>query len=169
MSSTGNPLDLAVSGEGFFQLRAGKEIVYSRQGQFRLGPDGTVVSPQGYVLQQAGGGDLVLERAAVKILADGTVLDGDRPVGRVGLFGTAPGHAPQPLSGSIFTISEDAVEEIAAPELRQGMVEASNVTLGDEMVEMMAVLRQAEGGSRIVQLYDDLLGRAISTFGQGGK
>jgi flagellar basal-body rod protein FlgG len=33
----------------------------------------------------------------------------------------------------------------------------------------MAVLRQAEGGSRIVQLYDDLLGRAISTFGQGGK
>jgi flagellar basal-body rod protein FlgG len=169
MSSTGNPLDLAISGGGFFQLRAGEEIVYSRQGQFRLGPDGTVVTPQGYALQQAGGGDLVLERAAVTILTDGTVLDQDRPVGRIGVFGAAAGQAPQPVSGSIFKIADDAVEEIAAPELRQGMVEASNVTLGDEMVEMMAVLRQAEGGSRLVQLYDDLMGRAITTFGQGGK
>jgi flagellar basal-body rod protein FlgF len=169
MSSTGNPLDLAISGAGFFQLRAGEEIVYSRQGQFRLGPDGTVVTPQGYALQQAGGGDLILERAAVKILADGTVLDQDRPVGRIALFGAAEGGSPHSVSGSIFTIADDAVEEIAAPELRQGMVEASNVTLGDEMVEMMAVLRQAEGGSRLVQLYDDLMGRAITTFGQGGK
>lgn len=169
MGTTGNPLDLAISGAGFFQLRSGDEIVYSRQGQFRLAADGTVVTPQGYALQQAGGGDLVLEGAAVRILKDGTVLDQERPVGRIAIFGALAGRAPHPVSGSIFTIPDDAAEEIAAPELRQGMVEASNVTLGDEMVAMMAVLRQAEGGSRLVQLYDDLLGRAITTFGQGGK
>ncbi len=45
-----------------------------------------MVTPQGYALQQAGGGDLVLDGPAVKILADGTVLDGERPVGRIGLF-----------------------------------------------------------------------------------
>jgi flagellar basal-body rod protein FlgG len=49
------------------------------------------------------------------------------------------------------------------------MVEASNVAMGEEMVTMMAALRQAENGARIVQLYDDLLGRAITTFGQGGR
>jgi flagellar basal-body rod protein FlgG len=49
------------------------------------------------------------------------------------------------------------------------MVEASNVSVGDEMVTMMASLRQAESGSRLVQTYDDLLGRAITTFGQGGQ
>ena len=53
--------------------------------------------------------------------------------------------------------------------LRQGMVENSNVSIGDEMVAMTAAVRQTETGARLVQIYDDLLGRAISSFGQGGR
>ncbi len=53
--------------------------------------------------------------------------------------------------------------------LRQGMIENSNVSLGDEMVETMAALRQSEVGSRLVQVYDDLLGRALSSLGQAGR
>lgn len=166
MSATGNPLDLAISGAGFFQLRAGNEIVYSRQGQFRLAEDGTVVTPAGHVLQQAGGGDLVLERAGVTILEDGNVLDGERPVGRIALWAPAgPEVRVEALGGSLFAIAGEAAEaEVAG--LRQGMVEASNVSMGDEMVAMMAAVRQAEGGARLVQLYDDLMGRAITAFGQ---
>ena len=169
MSATGNPLDLAISGPGFFQLRAGDDIVYSRQGQFQRAEDGTVVTPQGYKLQQAGGGDLILDNAAVEILADGNVLANGQPVARIGLF--APGHEAgvQPLGGSIFTVAEGLTDEVAQPQLRQGMIEASNVAAGDEMVAMMAAVRQAEGGARLVQLYDDLIGRAIAAFGQGGK
>jgi flagellar basal-body rod protein FlgG len=121
------------------------------------------------VLQQAGGGDLTLERAAVKILADGTVLDQDRPVARIGLYAAGEGAPAQPLAGSLFAIPEDSVEEAAGGQLRQGMTEASNVSLGDEMVTMMAALRQAEGGARLVQLYDDLMGKAITAFGQDGR
>lgn len=169
MSETKNPLDLAISGAGLFQLRAGGDIVYSRQGQFRLAEDGTLVTPQGHVLQQAGGGDLVLERATVKVLEDGTVLDEDRPVGRIALFAPASTDAAvQSLGGSLFAIAGEAAE-VASPGLRQGMVEASNVSMGDEMVTMMAAVRQAEGGARLVQLYDDLMGRAITAFGQGGQ
>ena len=61
------------------------------------------------------------------------------------------------------------VGEVASPELRQGMIEGSNVALADEMVSMMDALRQAEGGAHLVQTYDDLMGRAISTLGQGGR
>jgi flagellar basal-body rod protein FlgG len=169
MRATGNPLDLAISGPGFFRLRSGEDIVYSRQGQFSLAADGTVVTPQGHVLQQAGGGDLVLERSGVEILEDGTVLDGTRPVGKIGIYAAGDSAALRPLGGSTFAGSEEAMEEAPAAGLRQGMVEASNVVLGDEMVTMMATVRQAEGGARLVQIYDDLLGRAITTFGQGGK
>lgn len=169
MSETGNPLDLAISGAGFFQLRAGDTLVYSRQGHFRRAEDGTVVSPQGHVLQQAGGGDLVLERAAVEILADGTVLDEGRPVGRIALYEPAEGGAVEPLAGSLFAIADGAAEETAGSQLRQGMVEASNVSLGDEMVAMMAALRQAESGARLVQLYDQLMDQAITTFGRSGR
>ena len=169
MSRTGNPLDLAISGGGFFRLRAGDEIVYSRQGQFRVAADGTVVTRQGHVLQQSGGGDLVLERATVEILEDGTVLDGTRPIARIGVYAAADPSALRSLGGSVFAGREEAMEEAPAAAVRQGMVEASNVVLGDEMVAMMATVRQAEGGARLVQIYDDLLGRAITTFGQGGK
>jgi flagellar basal-body rod protein FlgG len=165
LSRTGNPLDLAISGPGFFRLRSGEEIIYSRQGQFKVGGDGNVVNSQGHVLQQADGGDLVLERAAVEILEDGTVLDGTRPVGRIGVYVAGDPAALRSLGGSTFAAAEDSMEDSPASALRQGMVEASNVVLGDEMVTMMATVRQAEGGARLVQVYDDLLGRAISTFG----
>jgi flagellar basal-body rod protein FlgF len=169
MSSTGNKLDLAIGGAGFFQLRAGDSLVYSRQGQFRLAADGTVVTPQGHALQQAGGGDLVLDNPAVEILEDGTILDGERPVGRIALFAAAQGAAPTPLAGSLFAIDADVLEDVARPQLRQGMVEASNVSMGEEMVSMMTAVRQAEVGSRLVQVYDDLIGKAIAQFGQGAR
>jgi flagellar basal-body rod protein FlgF len=169
LSKTGGPLDLAIGGEGFFRLRAGDQTLYSRQGQFSLAADGSVVTRQGYVLQQAGGGDLVLERAGVEILEDGTVLDGSRPIARIGVYAAADPAALHALGGSIFTAGDDAMEEAPGAAVRQGMVEASNVVLGDEMVAMMTTVRQAEGGARLVQIYDDLLGRAITTFGQGGK
>jgi flagellar basal-body rod protein FlgG len=170
LSETGNPLDLAISGPGFFRLRAGDAIVYSRQGQFRVAEDGLVVSPQGHVLQLAGGGDLVLgDPHAVRILPDGTVLDGERPLGRIGLFAPAGEAQFQPLAGSLFSLADDGADEVEGSQIRQRMVEASNVTLGDEMVTMMGTLRQAESGARIIQLYDELMGRAITTFGQGGR
>lgn len=165
LESTGSPLDLAISGEGFFQLKAGETTLYSRHGQFRRLEDGRVADAHGHLVQQAGGGDLVLESAAVEILADGTVLQDARPVARVALFVPEEGAAIDPISGSLFSISGGAVE-VEQPQVRQGMVEGSNVVLGDEMVTMMAALRQAETGARLATLYDELMGRAITTLGK---
>lgn len=168
LSVTGNPLDLAISGSGFFRLRAGDAIVYSRQGQFRVSADGRVVDPQGAALQDAEGSDLVLDRSDVQIRADGTVLDQGLPVARIALFAPAEGAEPEGR-GAYLRFAADAAEQVTGSELRQGMVEASNVTMGDEMVGMMAALRQAEGGARLVQVYDELIGRALTTFGGTGQ
>jgi flagellar basal-body rod protein FlgF len=169
MSQTGNPFDLAVSGPGFFRLRAGDGYVYSRQGHFRLADDGTLVSPQGQVLQQAGGGDLVLEKGSVEVRTDGTVLDEGRPAGRIAVYVPNEGAEFEPLAGSTFTLPEASAEEAPGAQIRQGMIEASNVSLADEMIAMMGTMRQAETGARLIQLYDDLMGRAVTTFGQVGR
>ena len=166
---TGRPLDLAINGDGFFQLKAGDQLVYSRQGNFSLATDGRVITPQGYALQQAGGGDLVLGIGTAKIAADGTILDGDKPLGQIAVYSIRDGAAATPLDGSLFTLAEGDAEAIATPSLRQGAVEASNVSLGDEMISMMGALRGAETGAKLVQVYDDLMGKAISTFGQVGR
>jgi flagellar basal-body rod protein FlgF len=169
LSVTGNPLDIAISGDGFFQLRDGETTFYSRQGQFSRAADGTLVTPQGYILQQAGGSDVIVDRAAVTIEQDGTIVDDGRPVARIGVYVTDHAAALRALEGSAFQIDAGHATEVVNPVVRQGMLEASNVSIGDEMVTMMSALRQAESGSRLVQTYDDLLGRAITTFGQGGQ
>jgi flagellar basal-body rod protein FlgG len=169
LSNSGNLLDLAITGDGYFQLRSGPDIFYSRQGTFSLSEDGTVVNSQGLILQKQGGGDMVLYSAEVTILEDVTFLSDGRPVGRAAIFTPVDANAFTARGGSLFEAPEEAMEETGAAGLRQGMVETSNVTLGDEMVAMMAAVRQAESGSRLVQYYDDLVGRAITTFGAAGR
>lgn len=165
LEATRNPLDLAISGDGFFAVRAGDQTRYVRQGQFSLRPDGTVATPQGLALQQAGGGDLMLDRSDVHIDADGTVLDGDRPLGRIATYTS---DSVRSLDGLLFDLGDDA-REVEGASVRQGMLEASNVSTGDEMVAMMGAIREAESGAKLAQTWDDLLGRAITSFGQGGR
>lgn len=170
LSKTSNPLDLAISGDGMFRLRgADGATSYSRSGQFKLDGAGRVVNPQGLVLQAADGGDVVVPNASVTIAADGTVLDGERPVGRIGVFAPASGAQVTPLGGSLVSVPDELMRDVQSPQVRQGMLEGSNVALADEMVSMMDALRQAEGGARMVQAYDDLMGRAIETLGQGAR
>jgi flagellar basal-body rod protein FlgF len=169
LAKSNNPLDLAISGAGMFRLRgADGAISYSRAGQFKIGEAGRLVNAQGLALQ-ALDGDLIVPDGRVRILADGTVLDGERPVGRIGIYAPASGASLKPIGGSLFSIPEDLVEEVASPEIRQEMLETSNVQLADQMVSMMEAMRSAEGGARMVQTYDDLMGRAISTLGQGAR
>ena len=51
--------------------------------------------------------------------------------------------------------------------VRQGMVETANVSLAEEMTQSMAALREAESGARLIQLYDELMSRVATAFGQG--
>lgn len=127
--------------------------------------DGSVVNSQGFVLQ-SDGGDLILKVAAPEILQDGTVLENGLPIGRIAIHLPQDGEQLQPVSGSLFADNGQNLRMMEAPVLRQGFVEASNVSMASEMVTMMAAMRQAETGAKIIQVYDDLLGRALTTFGQ---
>lgn len=168
MTHTGNPLDLAIGGTGFFRLSdaAGAQF-FSRQGQFKLDADGRLVDGHGLALQSADGGDIRLRSANVKVLADGTVLENDVAVATIGLVAAAPGTQPRAVTGALFEIA--APEAVDRPQIYQGMTEASNVALADEMVAMMEAMRSAEGGARLIQTYDDLMGKVVNTIGQGGR
>lgn len=170
MSRTGNPLDLAIGGAGFFRLigRDG-QVAYSRQGQFKLDADSRLVTQQGLAVQSADGGDIVLTSSDVHILADGSVVAAGRSITKIGLFQASDTAALRPIGGSLFSIDESRVEAVRDPDLHQGMTEGSNVALADEMVAMMEAMRAAEGGAKLVQVYDDLMGKAVNSFGQGGR
>lgn len=166
---TGNSLDLAIAGPGFFKLRMGEQVVISRQGQFHRASDGTLISQQGHVLQQVDGGDLVLDGTAVEVLADGTVLDGDRPVGRIALVQPESPDGLRPAGGAAFLVAEGELTDAGDAHVRQGVIETSNVDLAEEMMATMQALKQSETGARLATTYDELLGRAITSLGQGGS
>lgn len=162
--ATDSPYDLAISGEGFFVVRAGDRLLYTRDGQFRRDAEGRLVNAAGFALQ-ANGGDLVLKVGEVSFAEDGTVLQGTEPVAKLTIAALDPGSAA-PAEGGAFLAPDSAVSPLKTPSIRQGALEASNVSTGDEMVAVMEAMRRAEAAQRLVNVYDDLLGRAISTFGQ---
>jgi flagellar basal-body rod protein FlgF len=167
LRQTGRPLDIALAGDGFFQLRANDgRIFYTRNGQFSRSAEGRITGVHGYSLQTADGGDLVLSSDHSEIVNDGTVLENGAPVARIGLFAPRDAADVESIGGTLFTARDDAMHEVSSPLLRQGMLESSNVDNAGEMLQMMAAMRQAEAGARVVEAYDSLLGQSISTFGR---
>lgn len=161
---TGETLDLAIDGTGYFLVRDGDDFSLTRSGKFGIAADGAMVDAQGRILQLASGGDATTSTYAVEILADGTMLDGTAVMGTIGLF-----EPTQPSLGRMLTADE--IADLDIPEtgqIRQAMLERSNVTLSDEMVELMKAQRQIESGAQIIRAYDQLLDRAINTFGRSG-
>ncbi len=160
LMETGKALDLAINGDGFLLLRDGDRFALSRGGQFDVGQGGTLVDPLGRIVQQATGGDLVIGSGAIDFLTDGTVLEDGSPIGSVGIF-----EGDTSDFGSTMTEARaTALAEAPRAELRQGMLERSNVTLSDEMVELMRAQRQVESGAQMVRAYDRLMNQAVTTF-----
>lgn len=168
-TESGNPLDLAIIGPAMFMLRDGDRFFYARGGQFSRDAEGALVNSQGMRLQQAGGGDLFVDRAAIEILGDGTVLSEGSPVGSVGLFEAEGTDALGHLGGSLFSANGRGIIEASGSAIRQGVIESSNVQLSDEMVNLMANNRQVEMGGQLVRTYDQLMGQAITVFTRSGR
>jgi flagellar basal-body rod protein FlgF len=161
---TGKPSDFALSGPGYFALQSDKGTIYSRQGQLSIDRDGRLVNTEGFALQMVNGNDLIVKASAFEVKSDGTVTEQGNVLGRIAVFVPADAGKMEPASGGFragtadLAAAEDAV-------VRQGAIEASNVSSGDEMVVMMESLRRAEAGQRMMNVYDDLMGRVITTFG----
>lgn len=166
MSETGSSFDVALSGDGFFVLDGGAEgRLYTRNGQLRLDTEGRLIGAGDRPLQAVGGGDLIVPGDALTIQADGTVLAAERVIGRIAVMSIAAEALSSGPDG-LLRAADDAARPLETPVVRQGFLEASNVVLGDEMIGLMEAMRRAETGQRLMNLYDDLMGRAVTTFGQ---
>jgi len=163
---TGIHSDLAISGNGFFVVRSSDGVFYTRDGRFERDAEGRLTNAPGMVLQAHGGGDLVVRSAAFTVTADGTVLEDGQPTGRIAVLDFADRGALRSAEGGVFAAPDGLAEAMAAPQVRQGFFESSNVSSGDEVVAMMETLRRAESAQRLVSVYDEMMGRALSTFGQ---
>lgn len=166
LKSTGNPLDIAMTGGGSMLVRSGERLVPVVSGQFHRDADGRLVDGGGHALQASGGGDVVVSGDAPVLLKDGTILINGQAESRIGAFlassAISEGVGPSAAAGILPDHAEDAV-------LHQGVIIPSNVDVGAEMVEITRAARAAETGARIFQIYDDLIARVASKLGEVGR
>lgn len=167
LQNTGRSYDLALQGEGYFVVRSPNgETLLTRAGQFTRDAAGRLATASGAVLQADGGGDLLLHSSAMVLSEDGTVLEEGAPTARLAI--ATPGDVPSAihsLDGTYLAV-DGQTAPVAHPSVKQGALETSNVSNGTEMMTIMEAMRRAEAAQRLVTVYDDLLGRALQSFGQ---
>ena len=167
--NTGNPLDLAVDGDGFFQVqKPGGETVYSRDGALKLDRDGNLVNVQGYLLLPAV--QVPPDALQITILPDGTVSvlqPGQTEPSNVGQIELARFSNPaglRALGGNLFAPTESSGDpQTGVPDedgfgaLSQGFLEGSNVNVAEELVNMILAQRAFEVNSRVIRAGDEML------------
>jgi len=147
---TGNPLNLALSGKGFFALNGPGGTVYTRNGNFQLSKNNQLETSDGYTLRNAldQGRPLNVDPAReIAIGKDGTVTQDGQPVGRIEI-GEIPSAAEAvgKLGNSYFALVGGVGSAAPAPttEVMQGQLEQSNVPVADSAVRLVSVMRQFE-------------------------
>ena len=169
-NNTGNSLDLAIQGAGFFQVKqTNGEIAYTRSGSFQLDQSGNIVTANGNPLEPA----IAIPTAATNISvgADGTVtvtMPGQTSSQQVGVIqlATFPNSGGLLSNGAgLFTPTTASGDPIVGTpggseglgSLQQGMLEDSNVNVVDEFIQMIVTQRAYESNSKVVQAADQML------------
>lgn len=166
LKPTGQGLDLALSGPGFFEIQTSHGPAYTRQGNFRTDERGRMVTMQGYPVM-ARNGDLFLSTPHPLIDAEGNVIEGKRQTGQLKIVQFDHPQALQRLGDGLYAPG-DGIRQLSDGEigLRQGYLENSNVSSAHEMVQMMQTMRHFESMQKTTQAYDDMIGNAIRKLGE---
>ena len=172
MTQTDNPLDMAIEGDGFFQvLRPDGTTGYTRAGNFSLSAEGQIVTSDGMRLQPE---ISVPEGAtAITIGADGTIsaqLQGQAApteLGRIELARFVNPSGLQAMGGNLYAESAaSGTPQVGTPgldgrgSLRQGSLEGSNVNVVQELVDMIETQRAYEVNSKMISANDEMLRNA---------
>jgi len=172
--ATGNPLNMALSGTGFFALNGPAGTLYTRNGSFQVSKSNQLETPDGYTLRNAldqGRPIKVDPTQDIVIGKDGTVTQAGQPVGRIEI-GQIPSAATQvaKLGTSYFALVSGGGSATPAPttEVLQGQLEQSNVPVADFAVRLVSVMRQFEMLQKAMNIGSQMSREAIQEVAKVG-
>jgi flagellar basal-body rod protein FlgG len=176
LQATGNKLDIALEGEGFFKVQLyDGTFAYTRDGSFKIDSNRQVVTANGYLMEPP----LILPenfimdslaispdgRVTVRVVGDDNPVD----VGQLEIYRFVNPAGLQAIGGNLFKTTPASGEEIPGQpgiegmaRTHQGFLEMSNVKIVEEMVNMIVAQRAYEVNSKAIQTSDSMLGTAIS-------
>ncbi len=175
LDKTGNDLDVAIEGEGFFALRTRDEqgqaaIRLSRDGRFTVDRAGQLVTTAGgHAVLDGNDQPILLDRGRpVRIDSAGTIRQGGSMVARLPVWNVPDAQKLEQRGGGLLEATPadlDRRQRSEAP-LQQGWVEQSNVDPVREMTQLIEATRAMANGANLIRYHDSLLHSAVSTLGR---
>lgn len=163
IEGTGRDLDVALQGPGFFVVQTPQGERYTRNGNFSLSRDGTLIDASGAAVL-CDSGPVTLQGSRVAIDTEGQIFADGQPVGRLAVKNFTSTAGLMREGGNHFAPRPGAppAEAPAEATIRQRALERSNVESLDEVVRMTTLLREYETSQRVARLQSEALGRTVN-------
>lgn len=160
---TGNPLDLAIQGRGFFEVRTPQGLRYTRNGMLSLDHQRRLVTGLGYPVMGTKG-EIKIPPGKLEITPQGDIKVDDKSVATIRVMEFSDDDMPQKSSEGLFFSEKGTVAK--NPQIQAGHIEESNVNPIGEMVKMIQGMRDYESTQKLIQTLDRMAEIAIQDVGR---
>ena len=164
VAATGNPLDLAISGPGYFSVETPDGVRYTRHGRLQLDGQGQLVNSQGAPVLSADGAPITVPvgSGALTISADGSITGNNGAIGQIGLSEFENEAGLKRDANGLYDAEDQQPQAAANSSMVQGSLEQSNVQPIVEMTRMIDIHRSYQSASRLVSSNHEQAMRAIN-------
>ena len=170
LEATGNPLDVAIQGKGYFALRDGSETRLTRDGRFSINSDGYLISATTgrEVLDEQLRPIQFLGQGKALVATDGTITQNGEVVARIGVYEVANPARLRKRGEGLFAFPQSMQPTPVDATVRSEFVERANVDPTTEMAALMDTQRQIEANANLIRYQDQTLGRLVNDVGKIG-
>jgi flagellar basal-body rod protein FlgF len=153
LTPTGNPLDLALQGSGFFAVQTVAGVRYTRAGNFTRGADGTLRTTKNQAVLGVNGAPIVVPPGQVDIALDGTVSVAGGVAGRLEVVDFPKGTALVPEGATLLRAPAQSAVPSASTEVHQGSLEGANIDAVTGTINMTLIAREAEMMQKALSIF----------------
>ncbi len=168
-TTTGNPLDFAIAGPGYFTVETPDGPAYTRAGQFQISAEGQIVTAAGHPLLDENGTPVTLPPGSgeLALAADGTLSTAEGPIARIQIVDFGDPQALERAGDGLFR-TDQPPQPVENARLEQGVLEESNVEPVLEITRMMETVRAFEATQRMLDIHHEIERRTVQgVLGQG--
>ncbi len=158
LEHSGDPLDLAINGKGFFQIqKPDGTFGYSRKGNFELDGEGRLIDTNGFPVMSAESGEITLPHSDVTISLDGSIWDGYKKIAQVGVYQFEDTSVLERSRGEMFIPNDGIEPELhPSPSIAQKNLELANIDMMKSMTRMTVNLRAFEATQKALKIYSSM-------------
>ena len=163
LTATGNPLDLAIQGEGVFQVQTANGLRYTRDGGFHRSPTGQLVTQAGEPVLSDAGKPIQLPPGDIAVGADGAISVDGGVVAKVGVFTFPAGTELTPEGANRYVSPQGVTAQLSTKAaIHQGAIEAANEDVIQGSLDLIVMQRQAEMMQRALTIFHTEFNKSAS-------